>query len=145
VTPGDLVEGFLRANAIDFARAGDAFSFALAGEKKRSMRVTLTVRESRVSLEAFFVRRPIDNAAEVYRMLLARNLRGGPVRFAADADGDVYIAGEVAVATLDDDALDVLLGATVAVAEEMFVHALEIGFASYLERDRAYRAGHQDR
>lgn len=135
-----VVEAYLSEQRIAYRRDGDTFTLSLAGEHKKSIPVVLAIRERTLTLEAFFVRRPLDNAAEVYRMLLSRNMRSGPVRFAADAEGDVYIVGEIALDALDADAVDALLGVTLAVADELFRHAIEIGFASYMERERAYRA-----
>jgi hypothetical protein len=144
VSAAELVASFLSDHEIAFRREGSTFTLQLSGEHKRSLPVALTVRERTLSLEAFFLRRPIDNAAEVYRMLLSRNMRAAPVRFAADADGDVYLVGETALDGLDAEAVDALLGATLAIADEMFRHAVELGFASYLERERAYRAQQSD-
>jgi hypothetical protein len=140
VTPPELVEAYLDEQEILYARGGDGgWSFSLSGEHKKSLPVALEIRESTLALHAFFLRRPLENAAEVYRMLLSRNMRRSPVRFAADADGDVYLVGELPLAGLDEASVDTLLGATLAVADEMFRHALEVGFASYLERDLAWR------
>jgi Putative bacterial sensory transduction regulator len=142
VTPAEVVESYLHEQRISFQRAADSFAFSVSGEHKKSMPVVLTLRERTLGLEAFFMRRPMDDPAEVYRILLSRNMRSSPVRFAADAGGDVYIVGEVPAARVDHDALDELLGAALSTADEMFPYALEIGFASYLEADRAYRAAH---
>jgi len=148
VTAADTVEAYLAEQDIAFSRGGDGvWTFSLSGEHKKSLPVVLEHRETTLALQAFFIRRPFEHADEVYRMLLSRNLRRSPVRFAADADGDVYLVGEVPLVALTPDALDELLGAALATADQLFDPVIALGFASYLERDLAWRekAGTRER
>jgi len=148
VTAADIVENYLAEQEIGFSRSGDGvWTFSLSGEHKKSLPVVLEQRETTLALQAFFIRRPFEHADEVYRMLLSRNLRRSPVRFAADADGDVYLVGEVPLGALTEDALDEMLGAALATADQLFDPVIALGFASYLERDLAWRekAGMRER
>jgi len=135
----EVIETYLAEQQIPFRRVENTWAFALSGEHKHSIPVVLVLRERTLSVESFFIRAPMDNAAEVYRLLLARNARSSPVRFAADADGDVLIVGEAILEMFDSGMLDALLGAVHANADEMFDAALTIGFATYLARDLAWR------
>lgn len=140
--PASVVESYLSAQEIPHERSGEAtWSLHLRGERKHAIPVSLTIRERTLLIESFFMRRPIDAAAEFYRMLLARNMRPSRLRFAADADGDVYVVGEVALDSLDEAVLDGVLGELLYTADQMFDAAIVTGFSSYLERDRAWRAG----
>ncbi len=135
------IVGYLNETGIPFDRpSGGAFALTLHGERKRGLPVSIEIRERTVAFGAFFMRRPMDNLGETYRMLLARNLRAGPVRFAADSSGDVYLVGETPLTGFGADQIDVMLGALLSVADEVFVQAVELGFASYLERERSWRA-----
>lgn len=131
---------YLRETGIAHERMPGGFALTLHGERKHSLPVTVEFRERSVAFSAFFMRRPMDNAGETYRMLLARNLRGGPVRFAADSAGDVYLVGEARLKDFSGDVADEMLGGLLSLADELFMRAVETGFASYLERERSWRA-----
>ncbi|MCA1832458.1 MAG: YbjN domain-containing protein [Actinomycetota bacterium] len=135
----DVIESYLTAQQIPYQRSTDVWALQLHGEKKHSIPVTLGLRERTMSVESFFMRRPQEAAGEFYRLLLARNMRPSRVRFATDADGDVYLVGEVTIDAIDEETLDALLGEILYTADQMFDPAMAVGFASYLERDRAWR------
>lgn len=135
--PGAVVERFLRDRDIEFTRAGDQFSFVLAGENKHRIPAGLALRSDGARLESFFMRAPRENVDETYRLLLTRNARSRSVWFALDADGDVFLLGHAAV--VSDDELDRLIGELLSTADAMFMPALSLGFAEYLARDMAWR------
>jgi hypothetical protein len=138
--PAGTIESYLAAQDVSFQRAGDSvWVFQLRGEHKHAIPVTLSLRERSLAVESFFVRRPLEGAGDFYRMLLARNMRASHVRFAADGDGDVFLVGALALASLDGGLLDEVLGEILSTADQMFDAAIEVGFASYLARDRAWR------
>ena len=133
-----IVEAFFRNRTIEFARTGDGgFSAVLAGENKHSIPLAMAVRADGLRLESFFMRAPLENREQTYRLLLSRNVRARGVWFAVDADGDVYLLGHVAVVT--EDELDRIVGELLTTADEMFVPALSLGFAEYLAADLAWR------
>lgn len=133
----EVVARFLRDRDITFTRAGDEFSFELAGEQKHRIPVALAVRSDGLRVESFFMRAPLENAADSYRLLLSRNARSRGVWFALDADGDVFLLGHAS--SITEDELDRLVGEMLTTADAMFSPALSIGFAQYLERDLAWR------
>jgi hypothetical protein len=136
----ETVESFLRSREIAATRiAPNTWALAVPGEAKHQIGVLFSLGEHTLRAESFFMRRPLENQAEVYAMLLRRNRRPSPARFALDDVGDVYITGEIPASAAGEDELDRLLGAIVLATEETFSPALEVGFATYLAADRAWR------
>jgi len=136
-----IVETYLRAHDVMHQRVSDQdWAIQLKGEKKLSTTVLVAIRERTLSIESFFLRRPVENHAELYRMLLRANMRLYGVRFAIDDLGDVYLVGKIAVEAVTSDEIDRLLGTILQTSDEMFMPAIEVGFASYLARDLAWRA-----
>ena len=137
----EIIETCLSERDVRFERVSPSdWAIQLRGEKKFSITVLLALRERTLAIESFFIRRPAENHAELYRMLLRANMRLYGVRFAIDDIGDVFLVGRVAVEAVSEDELDRLLGAILETSDEMFMPAIEVGFASYLKRDLAWRA-----
>lgn len=112
----------------------------LAGERKRTIPVYLEVGAHTLTVQSFFVRAPDENAGALYAYLLRRHLRTYLLRFALHPDGDILIVGVLPLAALTSEELDRLLGQLLVAADEAFEHALRVGFASYIEREQAWRA-----
>ncbi|MGH2670300.1 MAG: YbjN domain-containing protein, partial [bacterium] len=102
--------------------------------------VGLALSVDGIRAESFFMRAPHENAAEVYRMLLARNARARRCYFAVDGLGDIYLIGFCAAGDAAGDELDRLLGELLTVADQMFNACVGRGFATYLAKDMAWRA-----
>jgi hypothetical protein len=140
-SPAEIIEAYLREHEIRHERpSGSDWTVQLRGEKKLSTTVLFAVRERTLAVEAFFMRRPNENHADFYRMLLRANMRTYAIRFAVDDVGDVYLVARIPLASVTEEELDRVLGAILTTAEETFMPAIEVGFASYLERDMAWRA-----
>lgn len=71
------------------------FVVTLPGTRKLSTTCSLIVGKHSLSLNAFVVRHPDENEAEVHRWLLERNLRLFGLSYAIDSLGDVYLAGKL--------------------------------------------------
>ena len=139
--PREIIESYLADRDVRHERISEAdWAVQLHGEKKLSITVLLALRERTLQIESFFIRRPAENHADVYRMLLRANKRIYGVRFAIDDIGDVFLVGRVPVDAVSEDELDRILGAILTTSDEMFMPAIEMGFASYLARDMAWRA-----
>lgn len=137
---GDRVAAALDAAGAPHARVTeDVFALTLRGERKHSIPAILVVRDRTLVIESFFMRAPVENHAAAYRMLLQRNARAQAVHFALGESGDVYLVGQMPLATVNDDAIDRLLGEILVTADEMFDAAIAVGFATYLARDLAWR------
>lgn len=139
--PAGIIDSYLRDREIRHERpSGSGWVLQLKGEKKHSITVILALRERTLALESFFMRRPAENHAEVYGMFLRANMRTYGIRFALDDMGDVFIVTRLPLQAITEDELDRLLGAVLTTSDEMFMPAIEVGFASYLARDLAWRA-----
>jgi len=137
----EVIDRYLAERAIRYQRVSESdWAIQLNGEKKLSITVLLALRERTLAVESFFIRRPAENHAEMYRVLLRANMRIYGVRFGVDDIGDVYLAGRFPVEAVTDVELDRLLGSILTVSDEMFMPAIEVGFATYLARDMAWRA-----
>lgn len=138
---GDTIAGFLERSGISHRRIGDdSFAVALAGEHRLQIGVTLAVSGDDVVLESFFMRAPQENVAAFYEMCLKRNQRARHIAFALDGEGDVFLVGRAPSSVIDEGFLDGWLGAVLIESDGMFKAAIEVGFASYLAADMAWRA-----
>ena len=136
----EIIEAYLSDRDVRNERVSESdWALQLRGEKKFSITVLLALRERTLQIESFFIRRAAENHADFYRMLLRANMRVYGVRFAIDDIGDVFLVGRVPLDAVNEDELDRLLGAILTTSDEMFMPAIEVGFASYLARDMAWR------
>ena len=115
------------------------FEVELPGERKLKTNCRLHVGRHALAIHAFVARQPDENHEAVYRWLLERNLKLFGVAFAVDAAGDIYLDGRMPIAAVTEDELDRLLGAVLAYADESFNVILELGFASSIRREWAWR------
>src|SRR5699024_9847666 len=97
------------------------------GEKQHRTTVATSVFARTAHLQAFVIRHPDESSAEFNRWLLQKNFKPGPVPFAIDRLGDVYLRTSVPREHLLDD-LDALLGAMLDAADSSFNELLLIGF-----------------
>jgi hypothetical protein len=112
---------------------------SLPGTRKLSTTCSLRVGEHTLSLNAFVVRHPDENHEGFYRWLLERNTRMYRLAYAIDRLGDVYLVGRIPLAAVTAEELDRLLGAVLTHADEPFNTLLELGFASAIKREWAWR------
>jgi hypothetical protein len=115
------------------------FVVVLPGTAKLRTTASFAVGTRALTINAFVCRRPDENAVEVYRYLLQQNTRLFGVAFALDSLGDIYLVGRLPVTGLSDEDLDRLLGAVLHAADESFNTLLRLGFASAIQRERAWR------
>jgi hypothetical protein len=92
-----------------------------------------------LSVNAFVLRCPDENAAAVHRWLLERNRRAYGVAFALDQLGDIYLVGRLPLASVTAEELDRVLGSVLACADDSFDTLLEMGFAGAIRREWAWR------
>jgi hypothetical protein len=134
------VEQALKDSDLGWERAEDgAYVVALPGTRKLSTTVSLKVGRHTLSLNAFVVRRPDENHEAFYRWLLERNTRLNGVAYAIDRLGDVYLVGRLPLAAVTPDEVDRLLGSVVENADGSFNTLLELGFASAIRKEYAWR------
>lgn len=142
--PADVIDSYLREHQIRHERPTPSdWALQLAGEKRHSITVLLALRERTLRVESFFMRRPEENHGEFYALLLRANMRMYGVRFGLDDIGDVFLTARLALEVVTSDELDRLIGAILSESDALFMPAIEVGFASYLARDMAWRAAQQ--
>lgn len=136
----DTITAFLAEAELDWTEsAPGTFVLTLPGTHKLKTTCSLVVGEHSVSVNAFVVRAPDENHAEFYRWLLDRNRRTYGVHFALDQLGDVYLVGHVPLDGVTSAEIDRMLGSVVEYADGSFERLLELGFASAIRREWAWR------
>src|SRR5271155_2808674 len=120
-------------------RAG-AYLVRLEGQHKLATMTWLIAGTHSLAVEAFFCRQPDENHAAFYRFLLERNGRMYGVHFSLDPVGDVYLTGRLPLSAVSAADIDQLLGCVLSYSDDNFDAALELGFASAIRREWAWRA-----
>ncbi|WP_420856010.1 YbjN domain-containing protein [Streptomyces nanshensis] len=134
------VEQALREAELEWeSPAGGTYVVTLPGTRKLSTTCSLAVGRHSLSVNAFVVRCPDENHAAVHRWLLERNTRLYGVSYAIDKLGDVYLAGRLPLSAVTVEEVDRLLGAVLENADGSFNTLLEMGFASAIRREYAWR------
>ncbi|TQK45439.1 putative sensory transduction regulator [Streptomyces sp. SLBN-118] len=111
----------------------------LPGTRKLSTTCSLRVGKHSLSVNAFVIRHPDENDAAVHRWLLERNLSLYGVSYAIDRLGDIYLTGRLPLSVISEEELDRLLGTVLEAADGAFNTLLEMGFASAIRREYAWR------
>jgi len=138
--PAAVVRTTLEDSELEWQEvAAGVFTVVLPGEKKLQTPVRLDVGRHALSVHAFVARRPDENHERVYRWLLERNLKLFGVAFAVDHMGDIYLDGRLPLSSVTPDEIDRLLGAVLSYADESFNTILELGFATSIRKEWAWR------
>jgi hypothetical protein len=116
-----------------------SFAVALPGEKRLKTACVLTVGAHSLHVEAFVMRAPDENREQVYAWLLQRNARTYAVAWTIDGAGDVYLTGRLPLHAVTADEVDRILGSVLENADGSFNTLLEMGFASSIRREWAWR------
>ncbi|MFI2027196.1 YbjN domain-containing protein [Streptomyces buecherae] len=135
-----VIESTLRGAELEWERAADgAYVVTLPGTRKLSTTCSLRVGRHSLSVNAFVIRHPDENDAAVHRWLLERNTRLYGVSYAIDRLGDIYLVGRLPLAAVTPDEIDRLLGTVLENADASFNTLLELGFASAIRKEYAWR------
>jgi len=136
----DTLRGSLVAAELEFEEPQPGtFVVVLPGERKLKTTCSLVVGAHSLSLNAFVARRPDENHEAVYRWLLERNTKMYAVAFALDHLGDIFLTGRVSLASITAAEVDRLLGAVLDYSDSAFNTILELGFASSIRKEWAWR------
>ncbi len=111
----------------------------LPGERKLITNTLLTIGDHSVRVEAFVCRRPDENHVGVYRFLLRRNRKLYGVSYTLDNIGDIYLIGRMALDVVNADEIDRVLGQVLDAVNSDFNTLLELGFASSIRKEWAWR------
>jgi hypothetical protein len=135
------IEATLRAGEIEFERLADnEFAVSLPGTARLRTVCGLTVGDHAVSIEAFVMRHPDENDELVHRWMLQRNPRMYAVAWSIDDSGDIYLTGKIALAAVDADEIDRVLGSVLEYSDGSFNYLLQLGFGTSIRREWAWRS-----
>jgi hypothetical protein len=135
-----LIESTLDERELEYQQPEPGrFFVTLPGTKKLKTNCWLIVGRHALLVEAFVCRQPDEAHTEVYRFLLQRNTKLYGVSYALDSVGDIYLLGRVGLGQVTEDELDRLLGQVLEAADGDFNTLLELGFASSIRREWAWR------
>jgi hypothetical protein len=123
-------------------RAPGEYLATLPGTNRLQTHCWLVVRDHALFVQAFVCRKPDEAFDVVYRFLLQRNARLYGVHYALDRIGDIHLIGRISLKAVDADEVDRVLGQVLDAADNDFNTLLELGFASSIRREYAWR---QDR
>jgi Putative bacterial sensory transduction regulator len=115
------------------------FLVTLPGTRRLQTHCWLVVREQALFVQAFVCRRPDEDHEVVYRFLLQRNARLYGVHYMLDRIGDIHLVGRVPLGAVATDEIDRVLGQVLEAADGDFNTLLELGFASSIRREYAWR------
>lgn len=139
-TAASIIESTLKDAELEWeSPEPGSYVVKLPGTRKLSTTLSLRVGKHSLSLNAFVIRHPDENEAGVQRWLLERNLRLYGVSYAVDQLGDVYLTGRLPLSVVTPDELDRLLGSVLEAADGAFNTLLELGFASAIRKEYAWR------
>lgn len=123
---------------------GEHVILELPGERKLKTTVLLTATSHGVRVEAFVCRHADENIEGVFRYLLQRNRRLYGVAYTIDNVGDIYLVGQISAEALTPDELDRVLGQVLEAADGDFNVLLELGFATSIRREWAWRVSRRE-
>ncbi|KAB1982310.1 type III secretion system chaperone family protein [Streptomyces triticiradicis] len=135
-----IIERVLTEAELEWESPGaGSYVVKLPGTRKLSTTVSLIVGKHSLSLNAFVIRHPDENHEAVHRWLLERNLKLYGVAYAVDPLGDVYLTGKLPLAAVTPEEVDRILGSVLEAADGAFNTLLELGFASAIRKEYAWR------
>lgn len=120
-------------------REAGQFLVTLPGTRRLQTPTWLVVRDHALFVQAFVCRKPDEHHEDVYRFLLQRNARLYGVHYALDRIGDIHLIGRVPLHAITHAELDRVLGQVLEAADGDFNTLLELGFASSIRREYAWR------
>jgi len=116
------------------------FLVTLPGTNRLQTQCWLVVRDHSLFVQAFVCRQPDENHEGVYRFLLQRNARLYGVHYTLDRIGDIHLVGRIGLHAVTSDEIDRVLGQALEAADGDFNTLLELGFASSIRREYAWRS-----
>jgi hypothetical protein len=135
-----VIEGVLKDAEVEWeSPEPGTYVVQLPGTRKLKTTVSLIAGRHSLSLNAFVIRHPDENEAGVHRWLLERNLKLYGVSYAVDQLGDVYVTARLPLAAVTPEETDRLLGQVLEAADGAFNTLLELGFASAIRKEYAWR------
>ena len=138
--PAMIIQAALDEALLEYDSPGPGqFFVRLPGQHKLATNCWLVLGQHALLVEAFVCRKPDENHEEFQRFLLRRNARMYAVAFSLDKAGDVYLVGRLPLHAVTAEEVDRILGCVLQYADEAFDPLLELGFASSIRREWAWR------
>lgn len=135
-----VIEEFIASHDLDAEQVDSrTFLITLPGEKKLQTHCALVVGDHSVGINAFVIRKPDENIATVHEWLLSKNASMYSVAYAINELGDIYLVGRLPLASVTEQEIDRVLGAVLQYSDASFNQLLELGFATAIRREWAWR------
>jgi hypothetical protein len=140
IDPRIIIEEFLDSHDLEYDRKDEnSFLITLPGEKKLQTHCALIVGDHSLSINAFVIRKPDENAEAVHAWCMAKNASMYGVAFAINELHDIYLVGRLPLNAVTDREIDRLIGAVLQYSDSSFNPLLELGFANAIRREWAWR------
>jgi hypothetical protein len=140
IDPRVVIEEFLDSHDLEYERKdANTFLLTLPGEKKLQTHCALVVGDHSLSINAFVIRRPDDNADRVHAWCMSKNASMYGIAFATNEIGDIFLVGRLPLFAVTDRELDRLIGSVLQYSDNSFNPLLELGFANAIRREWAWR------
>jgi hypothetical protein len=140
IDPRITIEEFLDSHDLEYERKNNnTFLLTLPGEKKLQTHCALVVGDHSLSINAFVIRRPDDNADQVHAWCMSKNASMYGIAFATNEVGDIFLVGRLPLFAVTDRELDRLIGSVLQYSDNSFNPLLELGFANAIRREWAWR------
>jgi hypothetical protein len=140
IDPRITIEEFLDSHDLEYERKdANTFLLTLPGEKKLQPHCALEVGDHSLSINAFVIRRPDDNADKVHAWCMSKNASMYGIAFATNEIGDIFLVGRLPLFVVNDRELDRLIGSVLQYSDNSFNPLLELGFANAIRREWAWR------
>ena len=140
IDPRIIIEEFLDSHDLEYEQKNtDTFLITLPGEKKLQTHCALIVGSHSLSINAFVIRKPDENEADVHAWCLAKNASLFGIAFAINEVRDIFLVGRLPLVAVTDQEIDRLVGSVLQVSDSSFNPLLELGFANAIRREWAWR------
>jgi hypothetical protein len=140
IDPAVVLEEFLDSHDLEYEHKDkNTFLITLPGEKKLQTHCALIIGDHSLSINAFVIRKPDENQAEVYAWCMAKNAGMYGIAFATNELGDIFLVGRLPLSAVTDREIDRLIGAVLQYSDSSFNPLLELGFANAIRREWAWR------
>jgi hypothetical protein len=117
--------------AVDRGEPGERRWYVrLAGEEKDVTTIWLTLRQRALHFETYVMPAPEENEREFYAHLLRRNRSMHGMAFTVGPEEAIFLQGALPLGSVDEAALDRIVGSIFSYVESYFRPALRLGFAS---------------
>lgn len=135
-----LIQSFLDGQGLEYDYPKEnTFLVSLPGMTKLATHCALIVGDHTLSVNAFVIRKPDENAGDVHAWCMLKNASMYGIAFATNELGDIYLVGRLPLGAVDEIELDRLLGSVLQYADGAFNPLLELGFADAIRREWAWR------